>query len=271
MSHPPELPGFTPEPFTHEATTRTVYWGGAGPGVLVCHEIPGITPAVHRFAERVVAAGFTVAMPSLFGDPGRPLSPGYVAGQMARACIAREFHVLASDRSSPITTWLRALCRALHARAGGPGVGAIGMCLTGNFGIALMVEPAVRAPVLSQPSLPFPLGAARRAALHASPAELAAARARMAEGAGLLALRFTADPVCQRARFDRLRAELPGVETIEIDNGPGNGHGISRFAHSVVTNDLVDAAGHPTQAALHRVLAFFREHLLTYDAAPEER
>ncbi len=261
MTLGPDLAGFARDTFTCDGESRTVYRAGTGPGVVVVHEIPGITPAVHAFAARVVAAGFTVAMPSLFGEPGRPLSPGYVVSHIARACIAREFVVLASDRSSPITTWLRALCRDLHARAGGPGVGAIGMCLTGNFGIALMVEPSVRAPVLCQPSLPFAIDKTRRAALHASPAELEVARQRMAEGAGLLALRFTGDLSCPRARFERLREELPGVETIEIDNRLGNPHGISPFAHSVVTNDLVDVEGHPTRAALERVLGFFDEHL----------
>nr|BFE50970.1 hypothetical protein GCM10017745_43970 [Saccharothrix mutabilis subsp. capreolus] len=36
-----------------------------------------------------------------------------------------------------------------------PGVGAIGMCFTGNFALTMMLEPAVLAPVLAQPSLPL--------------------------------------------------------------------------------------------------------------------
>jgi len=262
MQPAPALSGFTCETFSHDGLSRPVYFAGAGPGVVVVHEIPGITPAVQRFAERVVADGFSVAMPSLFGVPGQPLGPLNMARELGRACVAREFAVLASRRSSPIVVWLRALCRELHTRAGGPGVGAIGMCLTGNFGIALMLEPAVIAPVLSQPSLPLALGRERQKGLHASPEELAVARRRMAEdGVGLLAMRFTADPTCPRARFEHLREALPGVETIEIDSAPGNPHGIPPWAHSVVTNHLVDEAGHPTRAALERVLGFFHEHL----------
>ena len=100
---------------------------------------------------------------------------------MARACIAREFHVLASHGSSPITHWLRALARKAHAECGGPGVGCIGMCLTGTFGLAMMVDESVIAPVLSQPSLPFPFGAERKAALHVSPRELEIVKARVAK------------------------------------------------------------------------------------------
>lgn len=256
------LDGFGSFSFAHDGAERTVYVRGEGPGVVVMHEIPGITPQVAAFARRVAEAGFRVYLPHLFGAPGRAISTGYMLAQMARACISREFAVLASRRASPITDWLRALCRHAHAECGGPGVGAVGMCLTGNFALALMVDAAVMAPVLSQPSLPFGLTPAQRAALHVSDAALATITARAAAGCGVLGLRFTHDPLCPGARFATLRRALgDGFEAIEIDSGPGNPHGIARRAHSVLTTDLVDAAGHPTRAALERVLALFRERL----------
>jgi dienelactone hydrolase len=137
------------------------------------------------------------------------------------------------------------------------------MCLTGNFALALMVDPAVMAPVLSQPSLPFGITPARRAALHVSPEQLATVRERARGGCPVLGLRFTHDPLCPPQRFETLRRELgpEGFEAIEIDSGPGNPHGLSRTAHSVVTTDLVDEVGHPTRAALDRVLGFFAERL----------
>ena len=97
------LPGFTDTPFTHDGITRTVFRRGAGPGVIVMPEIPGITPAVAGFAERVAAAGFTVFVADLFGTPGKPLSPLYIVRSMAGACISREFSALAANASSPIT------------------------------------------------------------------------------------------------------------------------------------------------------------------------
>ncbi|MFT3774319.1 MAG: dienelactone hydrolase family protein [Minicystis sp.] len=148
--------GFTETSFTHEGATRAVYRRGAGPAVVVMHEIPGITPQVAAFATRVADEGFSVFLPHLFGTPNKPLTVPYAMGQLARACVSREFSVLAARGSSPITSFLRALCRHAHAEIGGKGVGAIGMCLTGNFALALMVDPVVMAPVLSQPSLPFP-------------------------------------------------------------------------------------------------------------------
>jgi len=263
MSGTPELPGFESTNFEHEGVAHTVYRAGSGPGVVTIHEIPGITPEVAGFGRRVAEAGFSVYLPDLFGTPGKPFSIPYVTSQMVRACISREFAVLAAHRSSPITDWLRGLCRHAHAEQGGSGVGAIGMCLTGNFALALMVDDAVMAPVLSQPSLPFGVSRSHRAALHVSPEALATVRARARGGCPVLGLRFSHDALCPAERFETLRRELgeEGFEGIEIDSGPGNPHGIPRKAHSVVTNDLVDEAGHPTREALDRVLGFLAERL----------
>ena len=263
MSTAIDINGFTRAPFSHEGTTRDVYRKGSGPGVVIMTEIPGITPAVIGFAERVVAEGLTAFLPRFFGPPGKPLSPLYAMGQIARVCISKEFSVLAARGSSPVTHWLRALCRHAHAECGGPGVGAIGMCMTGNFALSLMVDPSVMAPVLSQPSLPFGLGRERRAGLHLSDDDLAVVKTRCAQGLPVLGMRFTHDRLCPGERFETLRRELgPAFEGIEIDSGPKNPHNIPRVAHSVVTNDLVDEQGHPTREALDRVLSFFRRQLL---------
>src|SRR5271169_4071364 len=138
--------------FTDGPWTRPVYRRGQGPAVIIIHEIPGLHPLVIRFADRVAAAGMTVFLPSLFGTPGKPATMGYALGQMFMGiCIRREFTVWATDRSSPIVDWLRALARKVHVECGGRGVGAVGMCFTGGFALAMMTEPSVVAPVLSQP------------------------------------------------------------------------------------------------------------------------
>jgi len=262
------LDGFELSSFTHDRVTRPLYRRGDGPGVVVMHEIPGITPEVADFGRRVAGAGFTAVLPEMFGTAGKPLSNGYLVGQMVRACISREFAVLAQQRSSPITDWLRALCRQVHRECGGPGVGAVGMCLTGNFALALMVDETIMAPVLSQPSLPFGITRAHRAALHLSPEDLAVVRERAAGGCKVLGLRFTHDPLCPPERFETLRRELgDGFESIEIDSARGNRHGLPRMAHSVLTTDLVDETGHPTRQALDRVLGLFRERLLASPSA----
>ncbi len=249
--------------FEHDGLTREVFVRGEGPGIVVMTEVPGIYDEVIEFADRLVDAGYRVYLPDLIGTPGKPFSNGYALQSIARACIAREFHVLASHGSSPITIWLRALARKAHEECGGPGVGCIGMCLTGNFGLAMMVDESVMAPVLSQPSLPFPFGQARRAALHISEADLEIVKKRVEQnGCKVLGLRFTGDPMCPPERFDSLRRELgDGFEGIEIDSSKGNPHGNAPTAHSVVTKDLIDEAGHPTREALDRVMGFFAERL----------
>jgi len=256
------LAGFEETWFEYEGKGRTVYRRGVGPGVIVMHEIPGIIPEVASFATRVADAGFSVLMPSLFGEPGRPFSAGYAVEQVVNACVSREFRVLAQRGSSPLAQWLRGLCRHAHAELGGKGVGAIGMCITGNFALALAMDEAVMAPVLSQPSLPFPGLPGANAALHVSDAELVNLKKRAADGLQVLGLRFTADPVCRAERFQRLRDELgDAFIAVEIDSSRGNAYGFGRLAHSVVTRELVDRDGHPTREALDRVLAFFKERL----------
>jgi dienelactone hydrolase len=259
---PPHLAGWTPTPYALLGEAREVYLRGEGPPVIVMAEVPGITPAVLRFAERVVDAGFTVALPQLFGTPGAPRTPGALARVIARACISHEFTVLARGSASPITRWLRALATRLHAAHGGRGVGAVGMCLTGNFALSLMLEDCVVAPVLSQPSLPFPVSPAHARDVGLSAEELDTVASRAAAGVDVLGLRFSHDALCPAARFDTLRARLGSrFEAHEIDSGPGNAWGHGRAAHSVLTEDLIDAAGQPTHAALERVLAFLRERL----------
>jgi dienelactone hydrolase len=259
------LDDFTETTFEHGGTTRPVFRLGTGPAVIVMAEIPGITPKVAEFARRVAALGCTVALPSLFGTPGAEPSPARIARSLGSACVSREFACLATGRTSPVTVWLRALARSLHEECGGPGVGAVGMCLTGGFALGMMVDDTVVAPVLSQPSLPFPVTRKARRDLGVSPADLEAAKRRVADdGVCVLALRFTGDPAVPADRFTRLREELgSGVVTVEIDSSPGNPHGIPKRAHSVLTEHLVDEPGHPTRDALEQVLDLFRARLLT--------
>lgn len=259
QTEPDGLADFGRFEFEHDSKRRTVLTLGSGPGVLVMHEIPGITPEVAGFARRLAGEGFAVYLPVMFGTPGRPFSGGYLLGQLARCCISSEFAALSKHRSSPIADWLRALCRHIHQERGGRGVGALGMCFTGGFALSLMLEPAVLAPVLSQPSLPFGVTAAHRCAVGLSPGELEAVKARTAEGVCVLGLRFSHDRMSPPERFETLRRELgPAFEAIEIDSSKGNPFGIPASAHCVLTNDFVDAPGHPTRAAYDRVVAFFR-------------
>jgi dienelactone hydrolase len=257
-----ELDGFTRSTYDYDGRVHDVYRAGSGPGVIVIHEIPGVTPKVAAFGRRVADAGFTAVLPSLFGTPGKEPTVSYGLGQMVRACVSREFATWALGRTSPATVWCRALARDVHEELGGPGVGAVGMCLTGGFALAMMVDDHTVAPVLSQPSLPFGLTASRRAAVGLSAEDVEAVKARAAEGCDLLGLRFTGDPFVRAARFETLRTLLGDrFIGVEIDSSKGNPNGIKAQAHSVLTEDLVDEPGHPTKDALDQVLEFFAARL----------
>lgn len=264
MNYSDQLSAYTPFEFTFDPWTRKVFRRGAGPAVIVIHEIPGLHPLVVRFADHLVEAGHTVFLPSLMGEPGRPASRGYAMRELFKnICIRREFTAWAANRSSPIVDWLRALARKVHGECGGPGVGAVGMCFTGGFALAMMTEPAVIAPVLSQPSLPLPVSAKKRSSFDLSPAELECAQRRLEkEDLSVIGLRFFGDPAVPDERFAAYKAcfgkRFEAIEINPADAAPGLGG----KPHSVLTINLRDddPTG-PTKRAEARVIEFFGQRL----------
>src|ERR1700735_1671866 len=214
-----ELDDFTKETFEADGKRRDVFRIGTGPAVIVISEIPGVTPLVAQFGRRVAAAGCTAVLPVLFGDPGRPASAAYMFESIGPACVSREFSAFALKRTSPVTVWLRKLAAAEHERCGGPGVGVVGMCFTGGFALAMMVDDVVLAPVLSQPSLPFPVSAKHRRGLGISDEDARRVQERVAAGVCVLGLRFTGDKASPPERFAALRELLgDGFVGVELDS-----------------------------------------------------
>lgn len=246
------LAGWSARTFTFDGATHVSYRKGSGPGVVVIHEIPGITPTVMRFADDVVAAGYTVEMPLLVGEVGREPSTSYLAASMRKVCVSREFTTWATGRTSPVVSWLRALGRRLHADVGGPGIGAVGMCFSGGFALGMMLDDTMVAPVLSQPSLPFAFGAQRRADIGLSPDDLDRVVQRAADGCQVLGLRYTDDRLVG-ARFDTL-TELLGEAFIAVEFPSQH-----KADHSVLTEQRRDAG-------VAAVLAFLADKLRPVDA-----
>ncbi|MEV6568596.1 dienelactone hydrolase family protein [Streptomyces kronopolitis] len=267
-----DLTGFDRGTFTHDGTTRRLLRRGTGPAVIVMAEIPGITPKVLEFAARVADLGCTAVLPVLFGIPGRDAHPAahgrlhsalYTAASMGKVCVSREFTVLATGRTSPVVTWLRALAADEHERCGGPGVGAVGMCLTGGFALAMAADDRLLAPVLSQPSLPLALTRRRAAGIDLSAEDLAAVRSRCErEGLQVMGLRFRGDRLVPGDRFAFLRRTLGAAFTaVELDDSAAHPDAVLP-PHSVLTEHLIDAPGQPTRAALDAVLDLLRTRLL---------
>jgi len=254
---------FEREDITLLGATRRVYRSGTGPAVIVMAEMPGIYAHVIRFARMVRDAGFSVWMPALFGTEGGPVTPLGGLSTMARACISREFKAFAANASSPVTEWLRALAAHAHGVCGGKGVGAIGMCFTGNFALSMMLEPSMLAPVLSQPSLPL----GRAGGMHIAPEELAAVKQRLeAEDLTVLAYRFEGDRFCRAERFAAYQEALGDRFIARVLADDSALPGTPMRPHSVVTLHLVDEAGEPTRAAVDEILGFYRQRLGSADA-----
>ena len=242
------IPGWDNSAFTHDGITHQTYRKGNGPAVVVVHEIPGITPKVLEFAERVVAQGFTVVMPLLVGEVGREPSGGYVASSVSKICISREFTTMAMHKTSPIISWLRALAKQLHREVGGVGVGAVGMCFSGGFALGMMVDDIMVAPVLSQPSMPFAIGAHRSADLNLSPSDEARIVERAQAGCQVLGLRFTGDKLVG-TRFESLRKLLgDAFVAVEFESS-------TKQDHSVLTEQI-------QEEGVVRVLEFLKLKLL---------
>ncbi|MGA9524399.1 MAG: dienelactone hydrolase family protein [Myxococcaceae bacterium] len=259
------LDDFDRRSITLEGATKVVYVAGTGPAVIVMTEMPGISPHVARFSRWVRDAGFTVYMPSLFGRDGAVPQAEEGKAVLKRACVSAEFRAFAANESSPVTRWLRALAKLAHEERGGPGVGAIGMCFTGNFALSMMLESSMLAPVMCQPSLPF----GEPAGLGMAPEELSAVRERLErEDLTVLAYRFEGDRVCPAQRFaafaqalgDRFVArELP--DSAANPEPPPFFDSVVGCPHSVVTAHLIDEAGQATIRARDEILSFFTQRL----------
>lgn len=248
-----------------EGATRKVYVSGAGPAVVVLAEMPGISPDVARFARWVRGSGFTVYMPSLFGRDGAYPEAEEGLSVLKRACVSAEFNALAANESSPVANWLRGLARLGYSECGGRGVGAIGMCFTGNFALSMMLEPAVLAPVLCQPSLPI----SQPDALQISAEDLREVRGRLErENLTVRAYRFENDRYCTAQRFAAYAKALgPRFQPTVLPASAANAEPPPFFKtvigcpHSVLTAHLIDREGEPTVAARDEILSFFCERL----------
>ena len=198
-----------------------VYRRGRGPGVVLIHELPGMTPECVDLARRLADEDFCVYMPLLFGDAG----VDHGMAPLLWPCVWREFSVLSRRGRSPAADWLRALARLAHAERGGKGVGAIGMCFTGRFALSLMLDPGMIAPVLSQPAASW---SSAGLGIPDRERDNAFARSRD-ESIPVLGLRFRGDRLCRRARFESLRRGFgERFRGIEVDGG----------GHSVLTMDF---------------------------------
>jgi hypothetical protein len=94
-----DIADFTRHDMTFDGRTKPVLVTGAGPAVIVMHEIFGFTPTLARLCRWFRDAGFCVYAPILFGTPDATNPEAITLARTAWICISREFAVLAANRS----------------------------------------------------------------------------------------------------------------------------------------------------------------------------
>ena len=256
------------ETISTDHITHDVWFGPKlGPGVLLLHELAGLSNNTVKFAASLMDAGFTVAMPHLFGRVGAEGNGGMGAGAagLLGRCIMREMSFFLRDQPPQGTEWLKEASKVLGERSISPrGVGVIGMCATGSFAMATVLDPHVGAVVASQAALPL----LRRGTWGVPGGD----RKLADEDTAVMTLRFCTDAKSGKGRVKRLPermnetltyntsgptdSKLPHAER-GIEEGVGNRlHVIwaGGAGHSILTSERVDRA-------VTAVIDFLRKNL----------
>ncbi|BBU30269.1 putative dienelactone hydrolase [Burkholderia sp. THE68] len=265
--------GFSSYRFSDGAYEHLVYVKGAGPDVVVLHELPGFDDHTVNFIDRLSKEGFRIHAPHLYGT--MLWTDTFV--NFGQLCISREFGYLKANQSAPVCDWLRGLARSISEESANARIGVIGMCLTGAFVIPMIIEPGVRAGVISQPAIPLPLkyAAFRRGAgewmqqVNVSDADFSAATKRCArDKVPILVQRFKNDQISFPDRNWRIKqafgdnAELYEYENPRLMESPRD------FPHALLTKEYDTAtfeggkeSENSTRVALARVVRFLKQNL----------
>jgi dienelactone hydrolase len=213
---------------------RRVYKKGAGPRVILLHELPGLRDGDIR-AGVALADHFEVYMPLLFGTAGQDKT----SLGIRQACRGGLFKCNDRDTRHPIAIDLVAMARQVCGPrerpdgSAGPGglneCGVVGMCLTGTVPLAMTEAEGVVALVLAQPTLPVVWHIWPFAGVDISRQDTTAAVERaVARRASIYMVRYEDDRISGRKAFRRLAARIAPAKdklsffaAIEVR---GNGH-----------------------------------------------
>lgn len=200
---------------------------GPWPGVLILHELFGLTSSVRADARHLAREGYLVMAPDLY------------SGGMRRYCMKFFFsrEALANTSTAEPVREIHALLDQLKAMPECNGrLGMIGMCMTGGFVLQMARRDDLDAPVVYHHA--FGLGGSGLSDADA------------AEIGQLVQGHFAAvDRMCPPSKVEALARQLG--DRLEVNVYEGVGHGLrSQFRHTAQSEE-----------AWQRTLAFFAEQL----------
>ena len=205
---------------------------GAGParrvpGVLLLHELFGVTSNVRADARALAREGYLVMAPDLYSGGARSYCMKFF---FSRAAVENRSDAEGAQEIHRLLDHLKE-----HPACNGK-LGMIGMCLTGGYVLQMARRDDLAAPVVFHHSF----GVRGSGIPEADARDIrATVQGHFAEG----------DRLCPRRRVEALAAQLG--DRLEVNMYQGAGHGLrSVFRHSA-----------PGEEAWQRTLAFFRTQL----------
>jgi dienelactone hydrolase len=243
---------FKPEVFVSKNQGQIeLFVRGEGPPLILLHELPGLAEKTFELGDYFVKAGFKVILPLLFGRAG---DDNTLLG-FAKVCIRQELRDLLLGKDTRIVHLIQELAQRESQAANNGGVGVVGMCLTGNMVLALLlnnhgIRSPITAPVMAQPSSGY-----------SAPALEAAKSGDISRP--VLALRFDKDWMCSRTSFNKLEQAFGACpatngQSLIVRELKGNKHSTLTYHYEPST---VDVRTKETIDARKEVVSFLKQQI----------
>ena len=243
---------FKPEVFVSKDQGQIeLFVRGEGPPLILLHELPGLAEKTFELGDYFVKAGFRVILPLLFGRAG---DDNTLVG-FAKVCIRQELRDLWQGKDTRIVHLIQELAQRESQAANNAGVGVVGMCLTGNMVLALLLNDhgtpsSITAPVLAQPS-----------SSYSAPALEAVRRGEF--GRPVLALRLDKDWICSHSNFKKLEQAFQlcpaaNYQRLIVRELEGNHHSTLTYHYKQST---VDVRTKETIDARKEVVSFLKQQI----------
>jgi dienelactone hydrolase len=223
---------FKPEVFVSKDQGQIdLFVRGEGPLLILLHELPGLAEKTFELGDYFVKAGFKVILPLLFGRAG---DDNALLG-FAKVCIRKELRNLWLGKDTRIVHLIQEIASSESPANNNAGVGVVGMCLTGNMVLTLLlnnrdIRSPITAPVMAQPS-----------SSYSDPALAAAKLGNI--NRPVLALRYDKDWICSRCSFNKLEQAFGTCpagndQRLIVRELEGNKHSTLTYHYKPLTVDV---------------------------------